>query len=102
MQSHANRYKRYIVPVLSVQMDFYVRVFVRVYRYEPIFYNTILAISLISRIVLFTEILKIGCSSASAMKNTPLKLSYVYQCTGCDSFHLQPIGRTATKVCTLI
>ncbi|KAF5958487.1 hypothetical protein HYC85_005712 [Camellia sinensis] len=29
IESHANRYKRYIVPVLSVQMDFYVRVFVR-------------------------------------------------------------------------
>ncbi|MED6180109.1 hypothetical protein PIB30_007267 [Stylosanthes scabra] len=67
IESHANRYKRYIVPVLSVQMDFYVRVFVRIY------------------------------SSASAMKNTPLKLSYVYQCTGCDSFHLQPIGRTISK-----
>ncbi|KAG5535209.1 hypothetical protein RHGRI_023109 [Rhododendron griersonianum] len=66
-QSHANRYKRYIVPVLSVQMDFYVRVFVRIY------------------------------TSASAMKNTPLKLSYVYQCTGCDSFHLQPLGRTVSK-----
>ncbi|GFP79799.1 probable tRNA (guanine(26)-n(2))-dimethyltransferase 1 [Phtheirospermum japonicum] len=67
IESHANRYKRYIVPVLSVQMDFYVRVFVRVY------------------------------TSASAMKNTPLKLSYVYQCIGCDSFHLQPIGRTVSK-----
>jgi tRNA (guanine26-N2/guanine27-N2)-dimethyltransferase len=67
MQSHANRYKRYIVPVLSVQMDFYVRVFVRVY------------------------------TSASAMKNTPLKLSYVYQCIGCDSFHLQPVGRSLPK-----
>ncbi|KAF4397688.1 hypothetical protein G4B88_027428 [Cannabis sativa] len=67
IESHANRYKRYIVPVLSVQMNFYIRVFVRVY------------------------------SSASAMKNTPLKLSYVYQCTGCDSFHLQPIGRTMSK-----
>ncbi|KVH92665.1 tRNA (guanine(26)-N(2))-dimethyltransferase [Cynara cardunculus var. scolymus] len=54
IESHANRYKRYIVPVLSVQMDFYVR-------------------------------------------NTPLKLSYVYQCIGCDSFHLQPIGRTVSK-----
>lgn len=31
MQSHANRYKRYIVPILSVQMDFYIRVFVRIY-----------------------------------------------------------------------
>ncbi|XP_071712106.1 tRNA (guanine(26)-N(2))-dimethyltransferase 1-like [Rutidosis leptorrhynchoides] len=67
IESHANRYKRYIVPVLSVQMDFYVRIFVRVY------------------------------TSASAMKNTPLKLSYVYQCVGCDSFHLQPIGRTVSK-----
>ncbi|KAF2313697.1 hypothetical protein GH714_012770 [Hevea brasiliensis] len=67
IESHANRYKRYIVPVLSVRMDFYVRVFVRVY------------------------------TSASAMKNTPLKLSYVYQCIGCDSFHLQPIGRTISK-----
>ncbi|GMJ16130.1 tRNA methyltransferase 1b [Hibiscus trionum] len=67
IESHANRYKRYIVPVLSVQMDFYVRVFVRIY------------------------------TSASAMKNTPLKLSYVYQCIGCDSFHLQAIGRTVSK-----
>ncbi|PSS33642.1 TRNA (guanine(26)-N(2))-dimethyltransferase [Actinidia chinensis var. chinensis] len=67
IESHANRYKRYIVPVLSVQMDFYVRVFVRIF------------------------------TSASAMKNTPLKLSYVYQCTGCDSFHLQPLGRTVSK-----
>ncbi|KAG2245533.1 hypothetical protein Bca52824_085161 [Brassica carinata] len=66
IESHANRYKRYIVPVLSVQMDFYVRVFV--------------------------------CyTSASAMKNTPLKLSYVYQCIGCDSFHLQPVGRSLPK-----
>ncbi|KAB1211431.1 putative tRNA (guanine(26)-N(2))-dimethyltransferase 1 [Morella rubra] len=67
IESHANRYKRYIVPVLSVKMNFYVRVFVRIY------------------------------TSASAMKNTPIKLSYVYQCTGCDSFHLQHIGRTVPK-----
>ncbi|XP_057769846.1 tRNA (guanine(26)-N(2))-dimethyltransferase 2-like isoform X2 [Salvia miltiorrhiza] len=67
IESHANRYKRYIVPVLSVKMDFYVRVFVRIF------------------------------TSASAIKNTPLKLSYVYQCIGCDSFHLQPIGRTVSK-----
>jgi len=38
------------------------------------------------------------CSSASAMKNTPLKLSYVYQCIGCDSFHLQSVGRSLPKV----
>ncbi|KAI3953687.1 hypothetical protein MKW98_017511 [Papaver atlanticum] len=67
IESHANRYKRYIVPVLSVQMDFYVRVFVRIF------------------------------TSASEMKNTPLKLSYVYQCVGCDSFHLQSLARTVSK-----
>lgn len=31
VQNHANWYKRYIVPVLSVQVDFYIRVFVRIY-----------------------------------------------------------------------
>ncbi|MCL7034331.1 hypothetical protein MKW94_007391 [Papaver nudicaule] len=67
IESHANRYKRYIVPVLSVQMDFYVRVFVRIF------------------------------TSASEMKNTPLKLSYVYQCVGCDSFHLQSLATTVSK-----
>ncbi|KAJ0968981.1 hypothetical protein J5N97_021858 [Dioscorea zingiberensis] len=35
--------------------------------------------------------------SGSAMKETPLKLSYVYQCVSCDSFHLQFLGRTFTK-----
>ncbi|KAJ3669970.1 hypothetical protein LUZ60_010294 [Juncus effusus] len=67
IESHANRYKRYIVPLLSVHMDFYVRVFVRIF------------------------------TSAGEIKNTPLKLSYVYQCVGCDSFHLQPVGRVVTK-----
>ncbi|KAI4352397.1 hypothetical protein L6164_006655 [Bauhinia variegata] len=67
IESHANRYKRYVVPVLSVQMNFYVRVFVRIY------------------------------TSAGEIKKTPLKLSYVYQCTGCDSFHLQPLARTISK-----
>ncbi|XP_072984300.1 tRNA (guanine(26)-N(2))-dimethyltransferase 1-like [Typha latifolia] len=67
IESHANRYKRYIVPILSIQMDFYVRVFVRIF------------------------------TSASAMKRSPLKLSYVYQCVGCDSFYLQNVGRTVSK-----
>lgn len=31
MEQHAARYKRYIVPVLSLSIDFYIRVFVRVY-----------------------------------------------------------------------
>jgi tRNA (guanine26-N2/guanine27-N2)-dimethyltransferase len=31
IDSHANRYKRYIVPLMSLSIDFYVRLFVRVY-----------------------------------------------------------------------
>ncbi|THU50934.1 hypothetical protein C4D60_Mb06t25630 [Musa balbisiana] len=36
--------------------------------------------------------------SARMMKIMPLKLSCIYQCAGCDSFHLQSLGRTVTKV----
>ena len=31
VESHANRYGRYVVPLLSVSADFYVRVFVRIF-----------------------------------------------------------------------
>ncbi|EFJ10436.1 hypothetical protein SELMODRAFT_153186 [Selaginella moellendorffii] len=67
IESHANRYKRHIVPVLSLSVDFYIRVFVRIY------------------------------TSANAMKQTPSKLAYVYQCVGCDNFCLQPLGRIVQK-----
>ena len=63
----AIKHKRHIVPVLSLSIDFYIRVFVRVY------------------------------TSPLQMKNTPTKLSYVFQCVGCDSHELQPVGRAATK-----
>eukprot|EP00250_Pteridium_aquilinum_P009520 c18724_g1_i1 orf=63-1832(+) len=68
IESHANRYKRHIVPVLSISIDFYVRVFVRIY------------------------------TSPISVKDSPSKMSYVYQCKGCDSFHLQPVGRRACKM----
>jgi tRNA (guanine26-N2/guanine27-N2)-dimethyltransferase len=63
----AGRYKRHIVPVLSVHIDFYVRCFVRVY------------------------------SSAKDAKLAPTKVSYVFQCAGCDTFELQPVGRVVEK-----
>lgn len=31
IQSQASKYKRYIAPLLSVSVDFYVRVFVKIY-----------------------------------------------------------------------
>ncbi|XP_017785548.1 PREDICTED: probable tRNA (guanine(26)-N(2))-dimethyltransferase [Nicrophorus vespilloides] len=62
IESHANRYGRYIQPLLSISADFYVRVFVRVF------------------------------SGAQKCKYTTSKLSMVYHCTGCDSTNLQPLG----------
>ena len=63
----AARVKRYIVPVLSCSIDFYVRMFVRVY------------------------------DSAAEVKNAGTKMGYVYQSQGCDSFYWQRIGRKVVK-----
>ncbi|KAI5651474.1 n2,N2-dimethylguanosine tRNA methyltransferase domain-containing protein [Phthorimaea operculella] len=62
ISSHANRYSRYIVPLLSISADFYIRVFVKVY------------------------------TGAIHCKQTTSKLSMVYQCVGCDNITLQPLG----------
>lgn len=62
IESHANRYSRYIVPLLSISADFYIRVFVKVY------------------------------SGAIHCKKTTSKLSMAYHCTGCDNIILQPLG----------
>lgn len=62
IEAHANRYGRYIQPLLSISADFYIRVFVRVF------------------------------DGAQKCKYTLSKLSFVYHCTGCDSFALQPLG----------
>lgn len=62
IESHANRYGRYIEPLLSVSADFYIRVFVRV----------------------FTSPLE--CKKSSS------KQSMFYQCTGCSTHTFQPLG----------
>ena len=67
IDSTANKYKRYIVPWMSVSVDFYVRVFVRVYV------------------------------SAAEVKNSCLKRAYVYQSTRCPSFYLQPLASKSPK-----
>lgn len=63
VESHANRYGRYITPLLSVSVDFYVRVF----------------------LIIKTSQKMVKCSSS--------KLSMVYRCTGCDTFSFQPLGK---------
>jgi len=66
IESHANRYGRYIEPLLSLSIDFYCRVFVRVH------------------------------TSQLRCKQSTSKLGHVYQCFGCESMALQPLGLTTT------
>lgn len=67
LEQHAARYKRYILPLLSLSIDFYVRVFVQVF------------------------------TSAAEVKNCATRLGYVYQSTGCDSYYWQSVGRKFVK-----
>ncbi|VDK58416.1 unnamed protein product [Anisakis simplex] len=63
IDSHANRYARYIEPLLSISVDFYVRVFVRIR------------------------------TSAKIAKDSVTKISQVFACSGCHSLQLMPIAR---------
>ena len=70
LQGHANRYKRHIVPVMSLSVDFYVCEFVRIY------------------------------TSPAAVKDTGCKLMYVYQSQGCELFFTQQVGsRVRLYIC---
>ncbi|XP_040846706.1 tRNA (guanine(26)-N(2))-dimethyltransferase [Ochotona curzoniae] len=59
----ANCYQRYVVPLLSISADFYIRVFVRI----------------------FTGQAKVKASAS--------KQALVFQCVGCGAFHLQRLGK---------
>ncbi|ORY73655.1 S-adenosyl-L-methionine-dependent methyltransferase, partial [Leucosporidium creatinivorum] len=64
----AARYGRHIEPLLSLSIDFYVRLFIRV------------------------------STSPKEVKALPTKTSLLYYCTNCQSPHLQPFGRVQEKV----
>ncbi|KAM5188683.1 tRNA (guanine(26)-N(2))-dimethyltransferase isoform 4-T4 [Callospermophilus lateralis] len=61
----ANCYQRFVVPLLSISADFYIRVFVRV----------------------FTGQAKVKASAS--------KQALVFQCVGCGALHLQRLGKAA-------
>ncbi|KAI9205119.1 N2,N2-dimethylguanosine tRNA methyltransferase [Polychytrium aggregatum] len=63
IQTSAARHKRYIVPLASCSIDFYIRMFVRVY------------------------------TSPQEVKKLASKTAMVYHCNGCRSFVTQPIGK---------
>lgn len=67
LEAQANRYRRHIVPVLSLSIDFYVRLFVRVF------------------------------TSPAEVKKACTKAAYVHQSLGCGSFFLQPIGKMSNN-----
>ncbi|XP_055837196.1 tRNA (guanine(26)-N(2))-dimethyltransferase [Episyrphus balteatus] len=62
IEGHANRYGKYIEPLLCASADFYIRIFVRVHV------------------------------SQATCKYSICKQSMIYQCTGCDTLTLQPLG----------
>lgn len=64
IEAAANKYGRHIEPWISLSIDFYVRVFIRVH------------------------------DSPAQVKNSCLKNILVYQSTQCPSFYIQPIGKT--------
>lgn len=64
IESHANRYSRYIEPLLSVSVDFYMRVFIKVF------------------------------TGQGKVKRSVSKMAMVYNCTGCGSFVLQRLGES--------
>ena len=50
------------------------------------------------RTSIFTCAALSGCTAALRMpKLAPTKVSYVYQCVGCDTFEMQPVGKTVVK-----
>uniref|UniRef100_A0A914X2W1 tRNA (guanine(26)-N(2))-dimethyltransferase n=2 Tax=Plectus sambesii TaxID=2011161 RepID=A0A914X2W1_9BILA len=63
IDSNANRYGRYIEPLLCVSIDFYIRVFVKVH------------------------------TSVRMAKDSVLKLSQMFHCTGCGTHTMQPLLR---------
>lgn len=62
---HANCYQRYIVPLLSISADFYIRVFVRVF------------------------------TGQAKVKSSASKQALVFQCVGCGAFYLQRLGKAS-------
>jgi len=63
IESAANRYGRYIEPLLTLSVDFYARVFLKVH------------------------------TGPAKCKMTTSKLGHVYQCTGCEALHFQRLGK---------
>ncbi|XP_072318372.1 tRNA (guanine(26)-N(2))-dimethyltransferase [Eucyclogobius newberryi] len=67
LDQRAGVYQRYVQPLLAVSVDFYIRVFARVF------------------------------TGQAKVKNSASKQALVYNCVGCGSFHLQRMGRRTSN-----
>lgn len=67
LDQRAAVYQRYIHPLLSVSVDFYIRVFVRVF------------------------------TGQATVKNSASKQGLIFNCVGCGSFHIQRMGRRTSN-----
>ncbi|KAM4611712.1 tRNA (guanine(26)-N(2))-dimethyltransferase [Polymixia lowei] len=67
VDQRAGVYQRYIQPLLSVSVDFYIRVFLRVF------------------------------TGQAKVKNSASKQALIYNCVGCGSFHLQRMGKRTSQ-----
>lgn len=67
LECHAAVYGRYIKPLMSISVDFYVRIFLRVFTQQ------------------------------AETKKSATKLSQIYLCKSCGSFELQPLGTMKEK-----
>ena len=104
LESHAVRYRRHIEPLLSVSLDFYVRLFVRVHD-SPVrlLARPSLCSGIFSCFYSLTHSLTHSLARSStccnprthqaAVKQASTKLHHVYQSTGCEAFFTQPVGR---------
>ncbi|XP_002736321.2 tRNA (guanine(26)-N(2))-dimethyltransferase-like [Saccoglossus kowalevskii] len=63
IESHANRYHRYIEPLLCISVDFYIRLFIRVH------------------------------TGQAEVKKSASKRAMVYNCVHCETYHLQRMGK---------
>ena len=86
ISTFAIRYGRYIEPLLSLSIDFYIRIFVRIHA-APIEVKKHPG----NTLALLTPPI---CSTDTADES---KTSIYYVCSGCTSFHEQELGRVVER-----
>ena len=67
ISTHAARHGKYVLPLLCTHINFYVRLFVRVY------------------------------AGKNMVKLSPTKMGMVYQCVGCESYAVQPLAKVVSR-----